>query len=126
MKIFTSTNEYSAMPKDIREHLEEALQGERGLFDVLLGGDAYLLEQVEELDQIVVDFENGGTAVDTVAPMDNAELLGDFAVFFMATNDAGGNVYFTPRWMVDNCIILQSIIRATEGEHQRCRDVNGQ
>jgi len=126
MKVYTSTNDYGTMPATIREHVEKALGGALGVFDDLLGGDVFELEAIVDLEQIVVDYDNGGTAADTVAPMDNAELLGDYAVLFYATNDSGGPCYFVPKWMVDNCIIVQSIIRATTSEHLRMAEENGQ
>jgi hypothetical protein len=113
MKTFKTTNDYEAMPKDVRNHLDFVLNGEHGAFDALLGGDVYLVEQVTDLTEITVDYESGGTAADTVAPLDAAEMHGDHAVFFIATNDAGGPCYFIPKWIVDSCVIVREIIRVS-------------
>jgi len=121
---YTTTNDYGKMPDDIRGYIEVSLIGELGAFDVLLGGDVFLLESVEELSQITVDYESGGTAADTVAPMDAALRMREHTFLFLATNDAGGPAYFIPNLLADHCIIVQSIIKATEGQRQKMEEEN--
>lgn len=124
MKIYHTTNDYARMPLDIKAHILDLLDGAQGSFDALLGGDIYELESVAELSEIVVDPASGRTAVDTVTPMDNCQRIANYTSFFMATNDAGGNVYFVPNWIVDNSIILQSIVSATVGWQEWMKNEN--
>jgi len=114
MKTFTSTNDYDQMPTDIADFLKRIFEGEQGMFDYLGGGDVFIVEYIDELSNIVVDYETGGTAEDTVTPMDSVEKLENHTMFFLATNDAGGPSYFVPNILVEHCIILQSIKSATE------------
>jgi len=121
---YTTTNDYGKMPQDIREHIEEALAGQLGTFDMLLGGDVFVLEKLEELSEITVDYENGGTAADTVAPIDVAERFSQHTLLLLVTNDGGGPSYFIPNLLADHCIIVQSIIKATQGERLRLIEEN--
>lgn len=113
MKTFTSTNDYIRLPIEIRNYLDKALGGEKGQFDVLLGGDVGLVEELTDLQEITVDYINGGTAADTVCQIDAVKPVGNYVMFFTATNDAGGPSYFIPKWMVNNSPILQGIIENT-------------
>jgi len=124
MIVYTTTNDYGDMPSDIRDHVEEALAGVLGSFDALLGGDVFVLEQLEELNEITVDYENGGTAADTVGPVDVAVRLSEHTLLLLVTNDAGGPSYFIPNLLADHCIIVQSIIKATNGERLRLIEEN--
>jgi hypothetical protein len=79
-------------------------------FEEWWGGNIYLLESEEELDNISTtittdDDSRWKTIRETADSFDDCRLLrsGNYVVIFTATTDAGGPTYFIPKVIVDKC-----------------------
>jgi hypothetical protein len=106
------------------QHLFADLEGEYDdkEFDFVLGGKVYLVEEVEDLSLVDTCLQSEDASrwlnlSETAGGFDDARYTedGTFAVFFMATNNAGGPVYYVPREVADRCPNVEESIRLTNG-----------
>jgi hypothetical protein len=93
-------------------------------FISLYGGDFFLIETEEDLKQIFTMVEDEITnkwldITEVASTFDEARYTasGNFAVFCMITNNAGGPIWYTPRVIADTCPnIERSIVLSNDGE----------
>lgn len=104
------------------------------LFEWALGGYIYLVETYEDLKQIGVlkgvdEYDNiidwlseesvrDANITESVGEFDGADYLapdGQYAALFLATNNAGGNVYYISRQIADQCANIEASIRLQHG-----------
>lgn len=103
---------------------------DESFFSYLFGGDVYVIETFDDLKKIdvlksidadgnVIDWLNAKAvrnaniteasdffdAADYIAPE------GKFVALFMATNNSGGNVYYIPRDIADQCSHVEETVR---------------
>ena len=114
---YTSTNDYNRMPKEIKDHIQSLMNSEKGTFDFLFGGDVFEVETLEDLNEIKI----GDTYLASrVMELDDAGMGKDYGYFFLATNNAGGDIYFVPTNMIEASIILTETIRINQAaDHER-------
>lgn len=112
MKKFTHTDQYLSMPLEVANDLREALQDEEGDFDHLLGGEIFVIEDILEVAEIT--FGDGNNATQKADSMDVATVINNYAKFFLATNNAGGNAWYVPMDIVRVCPLLEATIAMTE------------
>lgn len=112
MITFTHTDQYPQMPLTIANDLREALQDEEGEFEFLMGGNIHVIEDVLELTQIT--FYDGLNVTQKADTMDVATKIDDYAKFFIATNNAGGDAFYVPLSIVEVCPLLEATITLTK------------
>lgn len=101
-------------------------------FNLYLGGQVKLVESFEDLKLVptieeskldkqlqLPDLQGWASILETASSYDLAEKLpeGDFIVMFIATNNAGGDSYFIPTDIADQCPNIELSIKITAGEY---------
>ena len=89
-------NEMEAMMEKVKQELEDDVDIFNLEFMEYLGGNVFLLAEIEDLKAIVI---NDGTLITNVSQFDIAFLTKDlsFVVIVSITSNAGGATYFIPR-----------------------------
>ncbi len=90
-----------------------------GFFEADFGGDVFLVETLEDLDQIDTledDPANKARRLnirETASTFDQAAYLPGrtWAIIWMATNNNGGNAYFIPKCVVEQCPNIEIIMK---------------
>lgn len=84
------------------------------------GGNIYVVQTLEDLGSIftteVKDANTYKSLLETAASFDSCQYVvgGTFAEVFLATNNAGGNVYYIPREIADQCENVALSVKLTE------------
>ena len=103
MNTFKHTDDFERMPSTIVAWLKEKIEDE-GPFSDLIGGDIKIV--TNNADLLFLPFR-------VVKKLDNVEDVGNFTLFFEATNNAGGDAYFVPTRMLSSHQLLAEIKRVT-------------
>lgn len=80
------------------------------------GGHFFIIETVEELSKVPTTVEKDGaflSAAETTAPYDVAEMVGEYIMLVLITNNSGGNSYFIPEAVWQEVPYVQDCIRIT-------------
>ena len=90
--------------------------------DEWYGGDICLVQSIEDLDNVftteIKDANAYKSLRETAAAFDSCQYVvdGTFVEVFLATNNAGGNVYFVPKDIADQCENVELSIKLTSRE----------
>ena len=114
-----------SMPKAIRDYIDdivkplEASEGPIEDYSSDIGGDFYLCETVEDLKLITVCTINPATGAwytlyDKADSFDSAMKVGVYIMLFLASNNAGGDVYFVPPDVYEKAPNVEDSIKLTE------------
>jgi hypothetical protein len=133
MKSYKTRKELEQAPERVQEHVnkiigdfDEGVQlsniPEEALFECLLGGFIYELEEVNDLDQVETfkpseDGSRWKTIRETYDVFDAIDVILGYTVIFNVTNNSGGSMYFIPDWMKLHCSYIQKSIELTNANN---------
>jgi hypothetical protein len=98
-----------------------------GVFEDDFGGDVFLIEKLEDLDQIDTLVEDLNLSSsrwlnirESASSFDQAAYLPNrtWAILWMATNNNGGPSYFIPKAVVDQCPNIETSMRLSSADGQ--------
>lgn len=114
MKTFMHTSEIEDMPVEVWGIYKDKfdLYGKIGFLEELLGGKAFLIENVLDLSTVTLG-ANGETFADSIITIENVEETKNFYVLCHVTHDGGGCSYIIPRAMAEACPLLVTTIEQT-------------
>jgi len=118
MKEYTGFVDALEAPLPVRNFLAAMLNNAESWtdFNEALGGSIFLVEDLEDISEITVDYSTGVTAADEPLPLDLATWVDEdqtYAFFFLSSNDAGGPAYFVPKDIVEQSEFLEEIMAIT-------------
>lgn len=112
--------------------IDVGYENDENFFSYMLGGDVYVVETVDDLKEIQVlkSIDADGNIVgwldksgiraanitEAAGDFDAADFIlpdNNFIALFMATNNSGGNVYYIPKEVFDQCPNIVESVRLT-------------